>query len=223
MGDMSELYDQWYDEEDIGNMSLDVAIAVSKQYLRAKQKQKMGTSRIKTIQAEVRRGSHEQNSYTSKFGTMYTFACELEDGTKGQVSSTKPAPHSLKAGDEVEYTLTPNDDTRFLGKLKIKKPEGSSGGYGGGNSTASSQGHSSPSDRDISIVTQAILKSVIESGAEPKMWGKLVVHGFTVYDEVVAMRSAPAAAPAPPPPPAARPTPQPIGQENEDWGGDPPF
>jgi hypothetical protein len=193
-----------------------------KQYLNSKQ-QKMGISRIKNIQAEMRKG--EQNSYTSKFGTMYTFACELEDGTKGQVSSMKPAPHALKAGDEVEYTLTPNDDTRFLGKLKIKKTEGSSGGYSGGHSAPSQTQSSSPSDRDISIVTQAILKSVIESGAEPKMWGKLVVYGFTVYDEVVAMRSAPA--PVAAPPPAARPTPQtqqPIGKENEDWPDDaPPF
>jgi hypothetical protein len=42
MGDMSELYDEWYDEEDIGSMSLDVAIAVSKQYLRANKKTEDG-------------------------------------------------------------------------------------------------------------------------------------------------------------------------------------
>lgn len=209
MGDMADDYDYWFDREDGREKP-------RKQYLNSKQ-QKMGISRIKSLSPEMRKG--EQNSYKSQYGTMFTFTCELEDGTKGQVSSTKPAPHALKAGDEVEYTLTPNDDTRFLGKLKIKKVE-SSGGYSGGHGAPSSQAQSShPSDRDTSIVTQALLKSVIESGADPKLWGKLVVHAYTVYDEVMAMRSAP----APVAPPAARPTPQlqqPIGKENEDWPDD---
>lgn len=222
MSDMSDDYVWAYMDEDVEDMPLDVAIAASKQYLRAKQKQKMGISKIKSISAEMRKG--QQNNYQSHGKTMYTFACELEDGTVGQVSSIKPAPYALPAGTEVEYTFTPNDDTRFLGKLSIKKVEGG-GGYGGGHNSPSQAQSASPSDRDISIVTQAILKSVIESGAEPKMWGKLVMHGFTVYDEVVAMRSAPA--PVAAPPPAARPTPQaqrPIGQENEQWDGDePPF
>ena len=181
--------------------------------------EKTGTGKVVSIAAEMRK--NEQNSYESRFGKMFTFVCEIEGGIKGQVSSTKPAPHAIKPGEVVDWTLVENDDTRFLGKLKVKKPEGSSGGYDGGSSTASSQGHSSPSDRDISIVTQAILKSVIESGADPKMWGKLVVHGFTIYDEVVAMRSAPA--PVAAPPPAARPTSQaqqPIGKENETWDDD---
>ena len=127
----------------------------------------MGRSRIKTVQAEMRNGV--QNSYDGQHGTMYTFSMELEDGTRGQVSSKSPAPYRLPVGEEVEYTLTPNKNPQYLGKLKVEKPK--DGGYAapaaGQPARQQSSGGSggwSPA-KEASVMFQGFIKSVIESGA----------------------------------------------------------
>lgn len=181
----------------------------------------MAVGKIEKVAPKMKK-DRTQDSFSAHGNTMYVYLIKIEGSPTGEVNSLKPDEYPIPVGTDVEFSFHPSDDTRFMGKYKgVKKVEGSSGS--GAPSSQAQSAH--PSNRDTSITVQAVLKSVIESGADPKDWGKLVKHGLFIHDEAVEMRSSgPKPVQQPPAPRAAAPPQQqPIGQENEDWSGDPPF
>lgn len=173
-------------------------------------------SKIKSIVPEMKNGT--QHSYDGAHGTMYTFIAELENGTKGQVSSKSPAPHRFGPGDEVEYTFTAAANPLHTGKLKIEKPKDN----GQAPATNGEQQQPRPSgwspEKEASVMAQGFIKSLVEVGTAPNMLGQLLAKAVGVHDDFVRSRmklyaekrAAKAAAAQAPPPPVAAPPPAPV-------------
>lgn len=121
-----------------------------------------------------------QRSFSTENGTFYCFIAEMEDGLKGEVNSKRAGEYRFGAGDEVEYTYTPNPNPQYLGKLKIEQAGGRRGGGEGGQQWTP--------EREASVSVQGYLKSIIESGAPKEQYGPLLVEVFEVHDKMVARR-----------------------------------
>ena len=84
----------------------------------------MPTSKIKTV-APIMDGD-EQSSFQNKHGqTNYKYEIVFEDGTAGEVNSTKEGTYTYSVGQEVEYKSSENEHalhgTRIYGVKKIKE------------------------------------------------------------------------------------------------------
>ena len=136
--------------------------------------------KIKTVQPQL--GSDfEQRSFTTDNGTFWCFVVEMEDGTRGEVSGKTKGTYRFSDGDEVEYTYTPSTNEKYLGKLKLNKPEGFSGG--------GKTGGWSP-EKEASVMIQGLLKSVIESGAPKDQWPILLGDALKLHDQFIVSRTA---------------------------------
>ena len=69
-------------------------------------------------------------SFESKFGKMYKFEVHFENGEYGDANCKAENQTTWVVGQEVSYTLTPNANPQFNGKLK-KEEEGGGNGEGG--------------------------------------------------------------------------------------------
>ena len=70
------------------------------------------------------------SSYESKYGTLWKFRTECENGSKGEHSS-KNQDGTFKVGDEVIATVVPSNND-YPDKIKLERPKEDGQGYGGG-------------------------------------------------------------------------------------------
>ena len=83
----------------------------------------MNTSKIKSCSFK--------NEYSTKFGTFYSHNIELEDGTTGEISSSKKDPDYFQPGKELNYEVK-SEDPKYGKKLKRVTPQQNGRGYSGG-------------------------------------------------------------------------------------------
>lgn len=82
----------------------------------------MKASKVKSVQAN--------GTYNSKFGLLYKFDYEMEDGT-AFTANHKTETGNFNIGDQVEYEIKGSNDYGSWGS--IKKPEVQGGFQGGGS------------------------------------------------------------------------------------------
>lgn len=105
----------------------------------------MAISKVKNVQGN--------GDWESQYGKMYSFEYEFEDGVTLKANHKSP-DGAFKIGDEVEYTVTKENEYGKLGK--VSKPQ--EGGYSsGGNSYG---GRSA--DRQTHIIRQTCIKAACE-------------------------------------------------------------
>lgn len=90
-------------------------------------------------------------SFNGQHGTMYKFEVHFENGDYGDANCKSVDQKTWVVGETVTYTLAPNANSKYNGKLnKIKEPE-----------TQSNNNNSNP-DRQKSIEKQCALKCAVE-------------------------------------------------------------
>ena len=108
------------------------------------------TSKVKSVQAN--------GTWEGKFGLMYKFEVEMENGNAGEYSSKTKDQEKFVVGEEVQYEF---EDGRFP---KIKPY------YNKGNFSYTKGGGENP-DRQRLIIRQSTLKTAVEylKGAEASL------------------------------------------------------
>ena len=107
----------------------------------------MAISKVKNVQGN--------GDWESKYGKMYSFEYEFEDGTVLKANH-KTSDGAFSIGEEVEYTVTKENEYGKMGK--VSKPQ--EGGYqnnGGGSRTGDTQDQ---------IMRQTCLKAASEFYAQ---------------------------------------------------------
>ena len=67
-------------------------------------------------------------SFDSAYGTLYKFEVHFENGEYGDANCKEQDQKTWVVGEEAHYTLTPNANPKFNGKLKKEQPQQSSSG-----------------------------------------------------------------------------------------------
>jgi hypothetical protein len=105
----------------------------------------MKTSKITNVQSE--------GTWDSPNGLMYKWEVEFENGDHGQAMTKDKEHKTWTVGSTVNYTLTPNANPKYLGKLTlIKDAPPASNGF-------------NPVDNDLKqrmIIAQSSLSSAVE-------------------------------------------------------------
>jgi hypothetical protein len=106
----------------------------------------MKTSKITNVQSE--------GTWDSPNGLMYKWEVEFENGDHGQAMTKDKDHRTWTVGSTVNYTLTPNANPKYLGKLTLIK-----------DAPPASNGFSNSVDNDLKqrmIIAQSSLSSAVE-------------------------------------------------------------
>lgn len=190
----------------------------------------MPKSKVQWMAPKLDQNGQHQTWQPPGGSLMYKFDVQLEDGTRGEVNSTKQNG-TFQVGAEVEYTYTASSDpSKYQGRLKLSDPNRASrqGGYGGGGGAAWT------AERKAEVMAQGFIHAAVQSGAKDessivtlcheqvkayKRFQPQLVQYFQASEAPAAQQTAPQppppaqAPPPPPPPPAPAPPPPPAHQQ----------
>jgi hypothetical protein len=110
----------------------------------------MKTNKITSVQSE--------GTWDSPNGLMYKWEVYFENGDLGQAMTKDKEHKTWTVGSTVNYTLTPNANPKYLGKLTLIKDADK-------QFPSSSNGFSNPVDNDLKqrmIIAQSSLSSAVE-------------------------------------------------------------
>jgi hypothetical protein len=132
---------------------------MARDYIRAKNKQikqikqtNMKTNKIINVQSE--------GTWDSPNGLMYKWEVEFENGDHGQAMTKDKEHKTWTVGSTVNYTLTPNANPKYLGKLTLIKDAPQVNGVAQPYNTGFT-----PVDNDLKqrmIIAQSSLSSAVE-------------------------------------------------------------
>ena len=105
----------------------------------------MPVSKVKTVQGS--------GTYESKFGLLYKFDYQLEDGT--QLNANHKTQNSFPPGTEVEYEIKGSNDYGQWGSVKKHEPQQA---YGGGKQSKSFD----DPKRQMLILSQSTMQKAVD-------------------------------------------------------------
>jgi len=142
------------------------------------------------------------NPFDGPNGMLYGWWVTMDNGDNISVNTQKQDTPPWREGEMAFYEIKKTHQGKkgpWHTAKKIKNPAFGEGGVSGSSTSTGHAGHWTP-EKEKSIMVQAFIKSIIESGAAQTNWEPLLGSAIALHDKYAGK---PAAAPAPAPTTAA--------------------
>lgn len=154
------------------------------------------------------------NPFDGPQGMLYGWWVSMDNGDNISVNTQKQDTPPWREGEMAFYEIKKTHQGKkgpWHSAKKIKNPAFGDGAPAGSSGSAGSGSHWTP-EKEKSIMVQAFVKSIIESGAAQPNWEQFLVAAIALHDKYAGKPAVAA------PPVAAAPAPQAVitGPDEED-------